>query len=312
MPKHHTRLDLLHTFSEYSPQVMSNGQIRMMCPFRENHADGSGQMSFFVSPNINAYHCFSCKAKGNLVRLLTSKFGVGYFDAVEAVQITEYTPEKPEFDLDVVWDFNKAPEEFTDRGFSAKTLRHFKVGLTSEGDIIIPYYQSFTKPSELLGYQKRWYIPDRGVRNNKGFDKRTYLYNLDKSFDYVVVVEGQSDVWRLYQYGYNAVAVMGSDLSFQQAKELYGFKKVYLAFDNDGAGRRATEIAYYILKNHVSVELVPYESKDPGECGKAAWIEAFNHSTDYIVYSMEMSLNWDGYLDMRSEVLREVSKRTPE
>ena len=51
--------NLLDIFSEFSPQLMSNGQIRMECPFRENHTDGSGKMSFFVSPDINAYHCFA-------------------------------------------------------------------------------------------------------------------------------------------------------------------------------------------------------------------------------------------------------------
>ena len=51
--------DLLSIFSEYSPQLLTIGQIRMECPFRENHSDGSGRMSFFVSPEINAYHCFA-------------------------------------------------------------------------------------------------------------------------------------------------------------------------------------------------------------------------------------------------------------
>ena len=109
--KSHSK-NLLEVLSEYSPQLMSNGQIRCECPFRENHTDGSGRMSCFISPDINGWHCFSCGSHGNLVRLLTTRFGVNYFEAMSMVRLTEYKPDKKEFDLDVMWDFNKPPKEF--------------------------------------------------------------------------------------------------------------------------------------------------------------------------------------------------------
>lgn len=311
MPVRKHELSLLEIFKDYSPVQMSNGQIRMECPFRENHADGSGRMSFFLSPDINAYHCFSCGAKGNLVKLLTTRFKVNYFEAVKLVRLTEYKKEDTEFDLDVIWDYYKSPDEFVRRGYSKDTLRHFRVGVTTADEIVIPYYKDFNHPTELLGYQKRWYVKDdRRVRNNKGFNKKEYLYNLDDSYEYVVLVEGQSDVWRLYQHGYNACAVMGSDLSIWQRDRLTCFKRIYLALDNDPAGRRATEICYHLLKNHADVKLVPYTSKDPGECSKKEWVKAFGESTDYLVYSMEMSMGWDGYLDMQGEVLNELERRS--
>lgn len=296
--------------ADFSPQLMSNGQIRMECPFRDNHPDGSGRMSFFVSPEINAYHCFSCHSHGNLVSLLTTKFGVNYFEAVGMVRLTEYKPEKKEFDLDLMWDYNDSPVEFIKRGYSRECLKHFRVGMTDSGSILIPYYSDFRVPSELLGYQERWYSPDRQVKNSKGFDKKNYLYNLDYSKNYTILVEGQSDVWRLYQHGYNACALMGSDISEWQVEKLMKFKRVYLALDNDEAGRRGTEICNYFLKNHVEVLLVPYETKDPGECtSKKDWEKYFSSSTDYTVYSMEMTLGWEEYLDMRDKVISEIKKR---
>lgn len=301
---------LMDIFSEFSPQLMSNGQIRMECPFRDNHPDGSGRMSFFVSPDINAYHCFSCHAHGNLVRLLTTMFRVNYFEAMSMVRLTEYKSEKKEFDLDVMWDIRNSPKEFLDRGYSAECLRHFRVGTTDEGSIIIPYYRDFTFPTELLGYQERWYVPSRRVKNSKGFERRNYLYNLDTSFDYTILVEGQSDVWRVFQYGYNACALMGSDISEEQIKMLSKFKTVYLALDNDEAGRRGTEIVYHLLKNHCKILLIPYTSKDPGEATKIDWEKSFKESTDYVVYSMEMSIGWDSYLDMRDEVLLDLKRRS--
>lgn len=303
--------NLLEIFSEFSPQLMSNGQIRMECPFRENHPDGSGRMSFFATPDINGYHCFSCNAHGNLVRLLTTRFKVNYFEAMSMVRLTEYKPEKKEFDLDVMWDMGNPPKEFLDRGYSRECLRHFRVGTTDDGAILIPYYRSFNSPTELIGYQERWYSPHRRVRNSKGFEKKSYLYNLDDSCESVVLVEGQSDVWRVWQHGYNACALMGADMSGEQVKMLSRFNTVYLALDNDEAGRRGTEICYHLLKNQCNVMLVPYETKDPGECkSKSEWDAAMKGSTDYVVYSMEMSLGWDGYLDMRDEVVEELKRRT--
>lgn len=301
---------LLEIFSEFSPQLMSNGQIRMECPLRENHTDGSGKMSFFVSPDINAWHCFSCHSHGNLVRLLTTRFRVNYFEAMSMVRLTEYKPVKKKFDLDVMWDMRKSPKEFLSRGYTKECLWYFRVGMTPDNNILIPYYGSFKIPVDLVGYQERNYIPDRRVKNSKGFNRKGYLYNLDYSFEYVILVEGQSDVWRLWQHGYNACALMGSDMSDEQVKLLSKFKTVYLALDNDAAGRRGTEIAYHLLKNQCSILLIPYDTKDPGECtSKEKWDSFFEGSTDYVEYSMEMSMGWDGYLDMRDEVLEELKRR---
>ena len=308
--KHTSCTNIVDVFSELSPQILGNGQLRMECPFRENHSDGSGRQSFFVTPDINAYHCFSCHEHGNLIRLLTTRFGVNYFEATSMVRLTEYTREKKEFDLDVIWDINKPPREFLERGYTEECLKHFRVGTTDSGSIVIPYFStpSFT---DLIGYQERWYSPERRVKNSKGFEKKSYLYNLDYAYDYVILVEGQSDAWRVYQHGYNVCALMGSDISSQQVDMLSKFKRIYLALDNDEAGRRGTEICRHLLKNHAEILLIPYTTKDPGECtSKKEWDEAFSNSTDYVVYTMEMAIGWDGYLDMKDSVLEDLKRRT--
>lgn len=265
---------------------------------------------FSLEDNILTGNCFSCKAKGNLVSLLTTKFGVGYFEAVGMVRLNEYKPEEKPFDLDLRWDFNDAPKDFLVRGFTKSTLKHFRIGMTEDEWILIPFYPDFNNPFELVGYQRRRNHPDRVVLNSKGFLKKNYLYNLDYSYEYVIVVEGYSDVMRLYQHGYNATGLLGADMSNWQAEQISKFKRVYLALDNDNAGRIATEICYHLLKNHTEVKLIPYETKDPGECiSPKIWAEAFSSATDYVVYSMEMSIGWEGYLDMRDEVLREIKNR---
>ena len=37
MPVHRSKRSLMDIFADYSPKQMTNGQIRMECPFRENH-----------------------------------------------------------------------------------------------------------------------------------------------------------------------------------------------------------------------------------------------------------------------------------
>lgn len=305
---------LLEIFAEagLEPKQMSNGQIRIKCPIRDNHKDGSGQMSCFVSPDKNAWHCFSCHEHGNLIHLLTKQFGVNYFEAVGLVRLTDYTPEKKEFDLDLMWDVNVPPAEYLSRGITEETLAHFRIGTASDGRIVIPYYKDFNNPTVLLGYQTREYRGDlRIVRNSKGFDRDGYLYNyLPKEYSYTILVEGQSDVMRLYQFGYNATALMGSHISDTQVKMLAKFDKVYLALDNDLPGRRAVEEVYALLKDHVNIRLVPYTTADPCDCtNKRDWESAFVNSTDYMQYTLEMSMGWDEYLDMKDDVLRSLRKR---
>jgi len=297
-------MTLLEILSKHSPKLQSSGQIRMECPFRDRHPDGSGKYSFFISPDIGAYHCFSCGARGSAVKLLTKHFDIPYFEAVGIVKLTEYKKKKKDFELDIMWDI-VPPKSFLDRGYTKETLKHFKLGVSTEdGSIIIPFYWG----RELKGYQKRWDTSEgRIVKNSPDFSKGEYLYNYDTSFDYTVGVEGYSDVMRLFQFGYNATGLLGAYMSKWQAEKMSKFKKVYLAYDNDLAGRRVTELAYHRLKNLTEVLFIPYPTKDPGECGRRAWTSAFNSATNYIEYTMEMSLHWEGYLDMKSEIISQLS-----
>jgi len=85
-----------------------------------------------------------------------------------------------------------------------------------------------------------------------------------------IVVEGLFDVIALHQLGFEeSVAVLGSSLSLEQAQLLLrlGVRQLYLAFDADEAGRRATlqsldlEIARRFLVFAVLLE----EGRDPGD-----------------------------------------------
>lgn len=88
------------------------------------------------------------------------------------------------------------------------------------------------------------------------------LYNWDASDDEVILVEGPFDVFRL---GAGAVASFGTQVTHSQIRLLGMKKKVFIAFDSDEAGRRASKNVARVLSIYTKVEVVEFDEKDIGE-----------------------------------------------
>ncbi|MEG2421374.1 MAG: DNA primase, partial [Oscillospiraceae bacterium] len=106
------------------------------------------------------------------------------------------------------------------------------------------------------------------------FKKRSVLYgmNLAKNSkaSSLLLVEGNIDVITLHQAGFdNAVATMGTALTADHARLMARYtKEVVLCYDNDAAGREATERAMTVLKNTdftVKVLQLPRRLTESGE-----------------------------------------------
>ncbi len=111
------------------------------------------------------------------------------------------------------------------------------------------------------------------------FSKRRSLFgiNLAKNTkrDSILLVEGNIDVVTLHQAGFdNAVAAMGTALTTEQTRLISRYaKEIVLCYDNDPAGKKATERALDILKDSeftVRVLKLPDRMVD----GKAVKIDA--------------------------------------
>ena len=111
------------------------------------------------------------------------------------------------------------------------------------------------------------------------FAKRRSLFgiNLAKNSKRgsILLVEGNIDVVTLHQAGFdNAVAAMGTALTTEQTRLISRYaKEIVLCYDNDPAGKKATERALDILKNSeftVRVLKLPDRMVD----GKAVKIDA--------------------------------------
>jgi len=154
--------------------------------------------------------------------------------------------DRPEISVELPSTAATASEYFQSRGFSKSVLDAFGIrdcyGLKRS---IIPIWQN----GGLVGYMGRamheWVKPK--FLFNEGFVKTRYLYNYDSAlsnatFGTLILVEGQGDVWRLWEAGYkNAVGLFGKDVSSEQKSLLLnsGATKLVVLLDNDQAGREA-------------------------------------------------------------------------
>ncbi|GEM85291.1 DNA primase [Meiothermus hypogaeus NBRC 106114] len=121
-----------------------------------------------------------------------------------------------------------------------------------------------------------------------------------------VVVEGLFDVIALHQMGFSeAVAVLGSSLSTEQAHLLKraDAAELYLAFDADEAGRKATlqSLNLEIARSFVVYAVLLQGGKDPGDLllvpdGKERFEAALNAALPEVEYRFEVAASG---LDLR-------------
>lgn len=147
-------------------------------------------------------------------------------------------------------------------------------------------YAKYLNTAETIVYSKR---------------KNLYAINLVKkyqkqgeNFDYFIIVEGNMDVISLHKAGFHmAVAGMGTALTENQAKLIKRFvNKVYICYDGDTAGQKATLLGLEILKNQgldVLVVSLP-QGKDPDdvirEGGKAAFKKLLEEALPLVEYRL--------------------------
>ena len=144
------------------------------------------------------------------------------------------------------------------------------------------------------------------------FKKRSILYGLNyaktSKRENMILVEGNIDVITLHQAGFdNAVATMGTALTEEHARLLGRYtKELVLCYDNDNAGKDATQRAIGILKNadfSVKVLQLPRRRTEDGELvkqdaddfikyqGAAAFENLLNGSANQVEYRLEVIQN---------------------
>jgi 5S rRNA maturation endonuclease (ribonuclease M5)/KaiC/GvpD/RAD55 family RecA-like ATPase len=155
------------------------------------------------------------------------------------------------------------------RNLSDATIKHFKLGYNKSIDAIsIPIYRRgivvaikyrFINPTD----EKKKYAGEKGnynwVFNEDGIEKA--MLPEKKS---ILVVEGEFDCMSLWQEGIlNSISVGGKDATGQWMERLDNLKRVYIAFDNDDAGRSgASKLAQRIGTEKCYEIKLPDDVKD--------------------------------------------------
>lgn len=201
-------------------------------------------------------------------------------------------------------NFSDAKKYLRKRHITKETIDRFKIGYACSKDIEIHpikeakelglikaddkvkfknriMFPVYDEQSMIIGFGGRKITEDnygpKYLNSNKSvlYDKSRSLYGIDFAKrkiidnDYVILVEGYFDMISLYQSGIeNVVAINGTALTVKHVEVLERYtKNIYLLFDDDTAGRKATLKAIkIILECGLLPEVITLpNNKDPDE-----------------------------------------------
>ena len=164
-----------------------------------------------------------------------------------------------------------------DRGLDEETIEHWEILYDPEYDrILIPIRDM---GDALVGLSRRalYDYQDPKYLHSKGFSRNNFLFGEAKKHREPVsnekcsgiVVEGQFDVIRLWQYGYRgAVAVFGASMSIHQAVKFSKmFSDAIILTDGDEGGEKAVkQVTPALDEVGISYEVVRMPAGlDPGD-----------------------------------------------
>lgn len=170
---------------------------------------------------------------------------------------------------------------YLDRGFQEETLDLFDVGICASQSklmynrIVVPVYDDNNE--YMVGCVGRSLEDNPKTQkwiNSKGFNSGVHLYNYSlaknriSETSTIILVEGQGDVWRLWEAGIkNAVGIFGCNLTdFQLIKiEKSGALNIVVMTDNDEAGKKASKNIQDKCERLFNMYYPTLKSKDVGD-----------------------------------------------
>jgi DNA primase len=275
-------------------------QLIGRCPIHRGQRDDS----FRASLAKNAFHCFACQARGNVLDftaameqcsireaalLLQEWFWLGAPGESSMCPMRASAPKEelvrkkekcnPPLPF-ALTGVDSAHPYLVERGIERATAVEFGVGFYAgpgvlSGRIVIPIGNARGQTVAYAGRAVDGRPPK--YKLPAGFRKGWELFNLHRAAatgsQTAIVVEGYFDCLRVHQAGQPwVVALMGSSLSAEQETALReGFDRVILLLDGDGAGRAAsrTMAARLSGRSWVAVVDVP-DGAQPDQLSPAA------------------------------------------
>ena len=182
--------------------------------------------------------------------------------------------------IELKFDIEYPSNYFISRGVERKTLEYFGVGdCRSKGVLnnraIIPIHDDCgNNIIGLIGRSTKDYINPKFLFYPKGLDKRYCLYNYHRAIDNInktnclYIVEGQGDVWKLYEAGVkNVVSIFGKSITKEQEHKINKLPVTHIIVltDNDQAGRESKTQIKRQFNRMYKLTFPKIKAKDIGE-----------------------------------------------
>lgn len=239
------------------------------CPF---HGDGRERTPSLGINKKNLYknngnvvekgfvNCFACGYKARFTKFLSDIYKVPEFDIIVQFKRDKLFEERREIDVKFsrntkeskkkeIINYEPLPlsskgrEYLIKRKLDIDILQEFKITSDKNDNVVFPLID---KDGDIIGLQARG-TSTKYFNNTKNLDKLNFLYALyqlkkEKYVGLVFVVESVIDCLTLWSWGFRGVALMGVVFSEFHIQELIKLGcPIILAFDNDEAGRLATD-----------------------------------------------------------------------
>lgn len=201
------------------------------------------------------------------------------------------------FGLGASLDFNGLVEYLLKKGYTyeemlssgAVDVKDGRYYDSLGGRLIVPIINHFNQVIAFGGrlLEKADFAKYKNTKETIAFSKSNTLYNInnlkkiknEKGLDSVIIVEGYMDTISLVSAGFeNVVASMGTSLTKDQARILKRYSdKVYISYDGDFAGQKASIRGLEILKEEgLDVKIVSLpDGLDPDDVIKQRGKEAY-------------------------------------
>lgn len=150
------------------------------------------------------------------------------------------------------------------RGISAQVQDLYGIGYDRQykGFTAFPIFTAAGKLASVF-YRRSSFNDKRFFYHREGLTKNRLLYGIHLAEDYAILNEGFIDALSWETLGYPALAVNGARISREQVEMIKRspIRTIYLAGDNDEAGRRLNRQAYEALRGYVDLYLIDYGNK---------------------------------------------------
>lgn len=292
--------------SELKGVVRRGTELKAECPFKELHENSTDNTpSFTVNLSKGVYYCQTCHSKGNVHTLYKALYGLNneqaWFalgDGLKIERPDSTKPTRPDIEIGLISDYHQALMKLTGpirqvlkdrRGLVDETLKRFQLGW--DGDrITIPIYDEFNTLVNFRRYKwnsqdDQWkvlnYTDDLG--NAYGEVRIFGIENLvNDDVEELVWCEGEMDRICAEQHGFAAACPTSGAGSWKPEWVRYFRKKkrVYIAQDNDEAGRNATAKLCEKLFRVVDVYVIKWPDSFPAKGDITDFFTKCGQSTD--------------------------------